>query len=207
MPNKDLIEYMDEQLDMLKTAILILALSTFLLLGIFTCANNADAGMYDHQGMELSVAGASKEAGETIGCVNDDYDFNWIKMSLFNRHDIDDNWNVVTAGDLGYMRWASTNEAVDSDKDVFSIGAELIVYRKIYKTLSLGGGVGLSTLSHYSGLPHLGNSGLYGTATGRLKLDLSKSYGLEASLDHISDLLQEDVGNNAFALKLYYMFN
>ena len=172
------------------------------------CAiSNANGGMFDHKGMALSVAGLSEDASADVGSRNSDYDLNWVKLSLFNKHDIDDNWNVVVSGDLGYLRWEPSDGTVGSYIDTFSIGAELVLYRRIYKELSFGAGIGLSTLSDSSGMPHLGNSGVYGTGTVRLKLGLPKNYGIEAALDHISDALQEDSGNNLYALKLYYMFD
>ena len=183
-----------------------LILLIFMLLGTLFIAGIAHSGMYDHQGMEVSAGGFSNDV---FGAKDNNYDFNWFQLSLFNRHDIDEDWNIVIYGNLGYLHWSANYD--DPDQDSFEIGAQLVLYRHIYKGLSLGLGGGLSTLTKTNNLPDLGNSGLYGTITGRLKVEVSKSYGVEFAGDHISDTLQDgdsgDAGKNVFSLKVYYMFN
>lgn len=156
----------------------------------------------NHQGMEVSHGGPDR-----LGDSN--YDFSYSSISVFNKHTINENWNLNLHGTFGYLRWDSSDYR--SDEDTFAIEAQLIIYRKLYKNLSLGFGGGFSTLTDPKNLPDLGNSGLYGTFTGRLNLKVNKNYGIEASADHISDAFQEcddgDSGKDFLTLKIYYMFN
>lgn len=208
--NRDIIDYLDDKLDLFGAIIIVLLLSAFVIVITFGFIDRANAGTLDdalnRQGMELSVGGFSDTAP---GAEDPNYDFRWFSASFFNQHYIDNNWNVVLVGDLGYMTWSAKNNG--PDEDTFSLGAQLILYRVLYKNVSLGLGGGLCTLSNQQHLPELGNSGLYGTITGRVKVKVSEKYGLELAADHISDALQDgsdgDAGKNVLALKLYYMFN
>jgi hypothetical protein len=206
----DLIEYLDEKLDILRLVLLIFLTSVLVIILTFGFINKANAGVLDdalnRQGMELSAGGFSDIAP---GAEDPNYDFRWLSVSLFNQHYIDNYWNVVVTGDLGYMSWSAKDNGPDTD--TFSLGAQLVLYRVIYKNVSVGLGGGFCTLTDQQHLPDLGNSGLYGTITGRVKVKVSEKSGLEFAADHISDALQDgsdgDGGKNVLALKLYYMFN
>jgi len=179
-----------------------LAITITLLMLVFT--SHAPGGVFNKPGMEVSIGGVDTVAP---GTRDTNYDFNWGSVSVFNRYDLNDNWNINLHGTLGYLWWTATNNN-GSNEQTFSVGAELILYRKLYKNLSLGLGGGFSTLSQNDNVPDLGDSGLYGTITGRLNLKVNKNYGLEFAADHISDALQDDdAGKNVLALKVYYMFN
>jgi hypothetical protein len=174
-----------------------LTLITLLLL-----TGGAYGKMFNQPGMELSIGGFSMEA---LGAHDGSYDFYWARLGLFNRHNINDNWDVNGLIHLGYMWWAP-KESHNTNVDAFNIGAEIILYRKVYKKLSLGGGLGLSTITPREGLPEVGNRGVYGTTTVRARWEMDEDYGIVLASDHISATCYDDPGKNVLSFKIYFMF-
>jgi len=196
--------FLDERLCKLRLVLLVLMLSGVLTMFVLTYfTGQARAEMIDHYGTELSIAGLSDIAP---GSHNSDCKFNWLSIALFGQHDFNEDWNAKLEGVVGYLKWSEKGDR--KDQDTYSIGAQLVFYRHIYKSVSLGLGGGLCTLAETKGLSNLGDSGLYGTITGRLKVEVSKNYGVELAADHISDAIStDDSGKNVLALKFYYTFD
>lgn len=174
---------------------------------LFLLVGTASGGIFDfdNPGIEVSIGGFSEEA---VGAYDPDYDFHWVSIGLFNKYYLNDNWSVNLCGDLGYLQWTHRHDKLGhtADYDVFSISVLAIVYRKITKNLSFGLGGGLGTLSQWNNLPEVGNSGFYGTITGRLNYKMSEHYGMELTSDHISATCYDDPGKNVLTAKIYYMF-
>ena len=168
----------------------------FLILTVlFVSSGVASGEIFQHPGIEVSIGGFSQKA---VGAHDPDYNFYWASIGLFNKYYIDDNWSVNLCGELGYLRWTN-------DHDAFLVEVKLVLYRKIFKNLSLGLGGGFGTLSQWNKLPGLGNSGIYGILTGRLNYKIDENYGVEITSDHISDAGRtDDPGDNVFAFKVYY---
>ncbi|MFW9872264.1 MAG: hypothetical protein ACFFG0_04105 [Candidatus Thorarchaeota archaeon] len=165
------------------------------------------AEIFENPGMEVSIGRSGSFAP---GADDPSHDFTWISLSLLNKFDINEKWNIDLLGTVGHLWWKS--KEYNQYKKTYSIGSELILYRIISKRISVGLGGGFATLTEKKDLPELGNSGLYGTITGRVKVKIGneEDYGLIVAADHISDALQDgddgDSGKNVLSLKFYFMF-
>jgi hypothetical protein len=193
-------------LNKVRLLLLVLILAGFLVLfGLTYFGNPLQAGTTDQYGAEFSVG--IDHPSVAIGSEN--YDFRWLSATIFRQKQFNDNWYGRLEGALGYLKWSSKSH--NDNYDTFSIGALIVAYRHIYGPFSVGIGAGFTTLTDGGGLPDLGNSGLYGTFTGRIKMEVSEKCGMEFAADHISDAFQNgdegDAGKNVMALKLYYMFD
>jgi len=159
---------------------------------------------YGQMGFILSSGNFSQSA---MGDNDINYNFTWDRIGLFNHYNLNTNWTANWENKFGFMKWWSQEGHHNVNANSFT--SDIAIYRHVYKKIYLGGSAGFSTIFDPNGLPNLGNSGLYGTFSGRVKYQATKDFGIVLSLDHISDAFQDaedgDGGKNVISISFCFM--
>jgi hypothetical protein len=161
----------------------------------------AQAEIFHSYGCSAAIGGLSEHA---VGHSSSEFDFYWHSIGLFGRHDFNPKWYADLAGDVGYMRWEANGDR--RDDDALSFEGRVIIMRKLFRHLHIGAGGGLCFLDTSDSHPDLGDSGVYGLLTGKIRVPVSCKWGVDFEADHVSGVTDRDAGNNVLKARVYFRF-
>ena len=159
------------------------------------------AEFFSEVGCSASIGALSDHA---VGHSDSEHDFYWHSVGLFGRHNFTQKWYGDFEGDIGYLYWKGSGE-VKNDA-AMSFEARLIILRKLFTHLHAGLGGGFCLLSDRHNNPGLGEDGLYGLITAKVRIPFKTRWGLDIETDHISGLVDKDSGRNVIKGRIYFTF-